>query len=82
MAGGYTGKVLWVDLSSGKIEEESLGEHTYRNYLAGYGPAAKIMMERQKAKIDPLGEENILGITAGILTGTPVLFSGRFMVTG
>ncbi|MCX5866857.1 MAG: aldehyde ferredoxin oxidoreductase family protein [Proteobacteria bacterium] len=82
MAGGYTGKVLWVDLPSGKIEEESLGEDTYRNYLAGYGPAAKIMMERQKAKIDPLGEENILGMTAGILTGTPALFSGRFMVTG
>ncbi|MCX5860027.1 MAG: aldehyde ferredoxin oxidoreductase family protein, partial [Proteobacteria bacterium] len=75
------GKVLWVDLSSGKIEEESLGEDTYRNYLAGYGPAAKLMMERQKPGVDPLGPDNILGITAGIMTGTQALFSGRFMVT-
>ena len=79
--GGYTGKILWIDLSSRSIEEETLGEEIYRQFLGGYGIAARLALERQNGGVDPLGDENILSITAGTLTGTPALFSGRFMVT-
>jgi aldehyde:ferredoxin oxidoreductase len=35
MPNGYMGKVLWIDLSNEKFEEEELNEEIYRNYLGG-----------------------------------------------
>ncbi|MDA8218727.1 MAG: aldehyde ferredoxin oxidoreductase family protein [Dehalococcoidales bacterium] len=79
MAGGYVGKVLWVDLSSGKIVEEGLDEKESRQYIGGYGTGAKTLFDRQKAKVDPLGPENTLGILTGPLTGTPAIIGSRFV---
>jgi len=36
------GKILWVDLSNGKITEEPLDEKMARDYLGGYGLGARI----------------------------------------
>ena len=80
MAGGYTGKVLFVDLTSATIHEETLSERTYREYLGGTGLGARVLYEKLKANADPLGPDNVLGFVAGLLTGTPVPGSGRFMV--
>ncbi len=83
MPNGYHDKVLWVDLSSGKIKEESYGEELYRKFLGGYGLGAKLIWDRQKGSgIDALGEENILGFCPGLLTGTGALFAGRYMAVG
>jgi aldehyde:ferredoxin oxidoreductase len=79
---GYTGKVLWVDLSSGKLWDEEINEGMYRSFLCGYGLGAKLIFDRQQAKVDPLGPEAILGFTTGLLTGTGAPFSGRYMVVG
>jgi aldehyde:ferredoxin oxidoreductase len=76
------GKVLWVDLSSGKIWDEEIAEQTYRDFLCGYGLGAKIIYDRQPAKTDPLGPDAILGFTTGLLTGTGTPFTGRYMVVG
>ena len=62
MAGGYTGKVLFVDLSTGTIKDESLDERVYRDFIGGYGLGARILYNRQKAGADPLGPDNMLGI--------------------
>ena len=61
MSGGYTGKILFVNLSTGLIEEETLDEKMCRDYIGGYGIGARILYSRQKAGVDPLGEENTLG---------------------
>ena len=37
MTGGYTGKLLWVDLATGKIRDETPDESLYRDYIGGYG---------------------------------------------
>ncbi|MDD5225276.1 MAG: aldehyde ferredoxin oxidoreductase family protein, partial [bacterium] len=78
----FYGQVLWVDLSSGRIETITIPEEYYREYIGGSGLAARIIMERQGPHADPLGEENILGILPGLLGGTNALFSGRYMVVG
>jgi aldehyde:ferredoxin oxidoreductase len=83
MGKGYMGKILNVDLGSGKIQEEVLDESLYKNYIGGYGLAAKLTYDRQKGtKIDALGENNILGISSGLLVGTGSMFTGKFMMSG
>jgi aldehyde:ferredoxin oxidoreductase len=82
MAGGYMGKILWVDLTKGEFKEEKLDEQVYKDYLGGYGLGVKILFDRMKPGIDPLGPENILGMLPGLLTGTGAVFVGRYMVVG
>ncbi len=80
MIKGYMGKLLFVNLSSGEIKEETPDESLYRNYLGGYGLGVRILYNRQKAGVDPLGPENTLGIVSGPFTGTLVPTGARFAV--
>ena len=78
MAGGYMGKLLFVDLSTGKITEESPDESLYLNYIGGYGVGARILYDRMKAGVDPLGPENIFALITGPLTGSPAIGGARY----
>ena len=78
MAGGYMGKILFVDLSTGEIQEEALEEKMCRDFIGGYGIGARILYSRQKAGVDPLGLENTLGLISGPLTGTLVPTAARY----
>lgn len=80
MPGGYIGKLLFVDLSSGKIWDEPLDEQMCKEFIGGYGIGARILFSRVKPKVDALGPENMLGIATGPFTGTPALFGSRFTV--
>jgi aldehyde:ferredoxin oxidoreductase len=82
MAGGYMGKVLFADLSRGQLKDEVLDEKILRNFIGGYGIGARLLFSRQKAGVDPLGPDNILGITTGPLTGSPALSGNRYTVVG
>ncbi|MEW6531244.1 MAG: aldehyde ferredoxin oxidoreductase family protein [Thermodesulfobacteriota bacterium] len=77
---GFCGKICTVDLTARKIEYEQLGEDFYRKFLSGVGLGAKILWDRMKPGADPLGPNNILGFTTGLLTDTGSLFTGRFTV--
>jgi aldehyde:ferredoxin oxidoreductase len=79
---GFCGRILHVDLTTGHHEYEYLGEDFYRKYLGGVGLGAKILWDRLRPGVDPLGPDNILGFTAGLLVGTNSLFTGRFMLVG
>ena len=79
MSGGYMGKMLFVDLSSGAVKEETLEEKKCRDFIGGYGIGARIIYSRQKAGVDPLGPENTLGLISGPLTGTLVPTGARYM---
>ena len=82
MTHGFMGKVLWVDLGSGNITEEIIKEEVYEKFLSGSGLAAFLTWREMPGKAAALGPENILGFSAGILTGSGSLFSGRWMATG
>jgi len=79
---GYAGKILDIDLSNEKIKEESLDENYYRRYIGGPGLGVRYIYSNQKAGVDPLGEENILGFVSGLFNGTIVPFGGRYTVVG
>ncbi len=80
MKGGYAGKLLYVDLTKKTLKEEPLSEKLARNFLGGYGIGARILYDRMKPGVDPLGPDNILGFIAGPLNGTGTMFGGRYMV--
>jgi aldehyde:ferredoxin oxidoreductase len=82
MTGGYIGKLLFVDLTTGQIKEESPEESFYRDYIGGYGIGARILYSRQKGGVDALGPDNTLGIMTGPLTGTPTPLGCRYAVVG
>jgi len=82
MARGYMDKILWVDLSSGDLREETPDESLLRDFIGGYGLGARMLYSHQKGGIDPLGPENILGFMTGPLTGTPSTFAGRYGIVG
>jgi aldehyde:ferredoxin oxidoreductase len=79
MTGGYAGKMGFVDLTTGEIKVETLDEGLARDYIGGHGIGVRILFERQKKGIDPLGPESYLGFTTGPLTGTKVPTGGRYM---
>jgi aldehyde:ferredoxin oxidoreductase len=78
MAGGYMGKVLFVNLSTREINEETIPESLYKDFIGGSGLGARILYSRQKAGVDPLGPENTLGFVTGPLTGTPAISGARY----
>lgn len=82
MAGGYIGKLLFVNLSTGAIKEEVPEESLYRDFIGGYGVGARVLYSRQKGGVDPLGPENTLGIMTGPLTGSPTPLGCRYVVFG
>ncbi len=77
---GYTGKILFVDLTSGEIKEETPSDQIYREYIGGTGLGARILYEKIKPGADPLGPDNVLGFVTGPLTGTSTPGSGRYTV--
>jgi len=77
--GGYTGKLLNVDLTSERIREERLPEKDKIDFLGGRGLAARILFDLGP-DVDPLGPKNQLIFMTGPLTGTPMLGSGRHVV--
>lgn len=79
MHDGYAGKIAFVDLTSGKIEIEALDRNLVRKYIGGQGIGARIIFERQKKGVNPLGPENMLGFTTGPLTGTRTPTGARYM---
>ena len=74
MPGGYMGKILFVNLSTGEIKAETPDDKLYRDFLGGHGIGSRVLYSRQKAGVDPLGPENHLGIITGPLTGTGTPF--------
>jgi aldehyde:ferredoxin oxidoreductase len=72
-------RIGFVDLTTGEIKTEILDESLARDFIGGQGIGARILFERQKKGVDPLGPESYLGFTTGPLTGTKVPTGGRYM---
>jgi aldehyde:ferredoxin oxidoreductase len=77
---GYAGRLLRVDLSSGKTWVESLDEARARRYLGGRGLGARILMDEVPEGCDSLGPENRLIFAMGPLAGTFAPGSGRYTI--
>ncbi|MCF7936671.1 MAG: aldehyde ferredoxin oxidoreductase family protein [Synergistales bacterium] len=77
---GWTGTVLRVDLTAGKVTKEATRMDDAERYVGGRGLGTKYFCDEVDPKVDPLGPENKLIFAGGPLTGTLSPSSGRFNV--
>lgn len=77
---GYTGSVLRINLTSGKISTQELTEGFAATYLGGRGFASRILYDEIKRETDPLSPENLLIFATGPLNATAWPQSGRHTV--
>jgi aldehyde:ferredoxin oxidoreductase len=78
--GGFAGKLLRINLSTGKIWTERPSEQDYREYLGGVGIGAKIIYEEVPPEVGWDHPENRLVMATGVLAGLPVWGSGGLTV--
>ncbi|MBI4186197.1 MAG: aldehyde dehydrogenase [Chloroflexi bacterium] len=71
MAYGWMGSGLEVDLTAGTVEKKSADPKLYESYLGGKGINIKLFWDRVSPEVEPFSPENLLIISAGLLTGTP-----------
>ena len=80
MIKGFNGKLLKIDLSSGKISNQSINEDISKNFLGGAGYACRYLYDLLDKDTDPLSPDNILMFMTGIFCGSNLATSGRFVV--
>jgi len=78
---GYMGKILDVDLSSGKIGTFELSDRDRERFLGGRFISTKIMLDELKPGIDPLSPDNILIVMTSPLTGTGAPSTSRYDIS-
>jgi len=78
--GGWTGKLLRVNLSTSQCTVEEIPTPWLHEYIGGRGLAARYLYEEVDPSVDALAAENKLIFATGPLTGTPVPCGARYMV--
>ena len=78
--GGYMGKLLVVDLTSGELKDEPLDPALAHDFIGGAGYAARYLYDELGPDTDPLGPENTLMFMTGPLVGTRAPSCGRHEV--
>ena len=71
------GKILQVDLATGRLRVDEHDAAFYRTCVGGRGVVLHYLLSEMPASADPLGPDNLLVFAPGILTGTVMPGSGR-----
>ncbi len=80
LPGGYAGKILRVDLTSGRIWSDPWSPEEMRLYLGGAALGAKILWDEVPAELGWDHPENRLILATGPLAGLPVWGTGGLSV--
>ncbi|MCW4045006.1 MAG: aldehyde ferredoxin oxidoreductase family protein [Candidatus Bathyarchaeota archaeon] len=80
---GYAGRVLRVDLTTGKTRVEQLNTEIAKKYVGGIGLGMKLWLDNSQAGVDPFSPDNPLILTLGPISGTmfPTAGNGHAFVS-
>jgi aldehyde:ferredoxin oxidoreductase len=81
MGYGYTGQILHVDLTSGRLKTETPADEFYRHYLGGSLMGLYYLWRHTPPGADPLGPENTMVFALSPTTGLPVSGQSRCTLT-
>jgi len=76
----FLGRLLIIDLTSREVEAADFPGKLARQFLGGRGLNAWQLLEHVGPGTDPLGPENVLILSCGLLTGTQAPASSRLHV--
>jgi aldehyde:ferredoxin oxidoreductase len=79
--GGYTGKILRVNLTEQTSKEEALPLEIAESFIGGAGFGIKYLFDEVKGGTDPLGPDNKLIFASGPFSGTTIPCASRMAVT-
>jgi aldehyde:ferredoxin oxidoreductase len=79
-AGGYWGRYLRVDLTTGEAALFPLPEQVLRRYIGGVGLGAWLLLREAPPGVDPLSPQAPLIFSLSPLVGTPLTTSAKFAV--
>jgi len=79
--GGYTGKILRINLTDQTSKEEALPLETAKDFIGGAGFGIKYLFDEVKGGTDPLGPGNKLIFASGPFSGTTIPCASRMAVT-
>lgn len=77
---GYTGRIIYIDLSTQKFHIENFGLDFARKYLGGNGFAVKILYDYLPSGLDPFSPQNMVVFAVGPVTDTPLPSTSRAYV--
>jgi len=77
---GVCGKLLEIDVSTGKTKNITISDEMVEKYLGGRGLGARLLFDTVPVNTDPLSPENVLIFLTGPLTATMVPGSSKFVV--
>lgn len=80
--GGYTGRILRINLTDMTAKEEELPLEVAKDYIGGAGFGIKYLFDELNGGIDPLGPQNKLILAPGPFSGTTIPCASRMAVTG
>ena len=81
MLGGYVGKILRVDLTTGTVSKLNTMNYVPQ-FIGGIGLGYKLLWDEIKEGTTEWSPENVVIFTSGPCCGTPVPTSGRAEVIG
>ncbi len=79
---GYGGRILRVDLTTGKVGSENTDPQFMLKVIGGRGFNSRRLSLELRRDVDPLSPENLLLIGVGPLTGTLLTGSAYFTISG
>jgi aldehyde:ferredoxin oxidoreductase len=79
---GYAGKILKVNLTTGKSHAHPIDEKYARKYLGGQGFAVELVYHGVPKGADALGPDNVLAMAGGTFDGFPVGTGGKVAFAG
>lgn len=77
---GFCGRLLQIDLDSGRSAYRELEEPRLRQYLGGVGLGTSLLHEYAPVGVDPLAPANPLIFTSAPLVGTGLTTTAKFAV--
>jgi aldehyde:ferredoxin oxidoreductase len=77
----FAGKLLRINLRNSSSQEEEIPDQHYRKFIAARGLSAKYLYDELPPHIDPLGPENKLIMSMGVLGGTGLQGFSKWAVT-
>ena len=77
---GWAGRLLRVDLSSGRYWIQDIDPSILASFVGGRGLAVKLLWDELRPGVDPLSPLNKLVIAAGPLTGYPGPNTGKLVI--